>query len=485
MAIYYKSKYSGKEIDEKLDKVDEILISGNPTPIDYGDTTYSAVLKGEYQGNKNQAISQTSMAIGAGNIAGLKGWYYSAIDFTNKKITLSDKPTYILVGTTLVNGGWSSGTPNIKVGDKISIVNNSKYDYCGEVASISGNVIGLKDGLPFSSLVVDKGAASAVIAGNISDGYSIYIPDRPDAGIIDFGGGAFAEGGLGSKASNICAHAEGLTTHAYGQYSHAEGRETKSGYAAHAEGNSTRASGNASHAEGYNTEANAHQSHAEGWLTFVGEKARAGHAEGYNTYVGGTEKELVEGTDVSAGAYSHAEGNSTQAIGCNSHTEGLKTIATDSGAHAEGNSTRATGNASHAEGKFAIAEGYASHAEGLSTIAKGYASHAEGCNSQALASQSHAEGESCIANGQRSHAEGFNTKTNNQAEHACGKYNKSTQSTDTAQATAWSIGGGTSSVRSNLAEIKQNGDFFIKGIATSLQDYISSLETRIKTLEGK
>lgn len=54
------------------------------------------------------------MAVGAATTVGLKGWYYSNIDFTNKKITLSDKPTYILVGSTLLNGGWTSGTPNIK-----------------------------------------------------------------------------------------------------------------------------------------------------------------------------------------------------------------------------------------------------------------------------------------------------------------------------------------------------------------------------------
>ena len=179
----------------------DIKIQGGSgdSPIINGEANNSAILDGEYEDYKNRAISQTSMAVGAGTIAGLKGWYYSKIDFTNKKITLSDKPTYILVGTTLINGGWSSGTPNIKVGDKISLVNDSKYDYCGEVASVSGNVITLKESLSFTELTKDDGAMAAVMAGKFSDGYSIYLPDRPDAGIIDFGGG-------GRRARALLSH---------------------------------------------------------------------------------------------------------------------------------------------------------------------------------------------------------------------------------------------------------------------------------------
>lgn len=288
------------------------------SPFEKGDANNSAVLKGEYQGYKNKAISQTSMAIGAATTAGLKGWYYSAIDFTNKKITLSDKPTYILVGTTLINGGWSSGTPNIKVDDVISLVNNSKYDLCSKVTAVNGNVITV-DILPFTKLIIDEGASLAVLAGQFSDGYSVYIPERPDAGIIDFGGGAFSEGGQ-SMATNICAHAEGLQTHAYGQYSHAEGRKTKAGYAAHAEGKGSHAEGQYSHVEGENT-----------------------HAEGKD---------------------SHAEGCNTQAIGAHSHAEGNDTTAEKSCSHAEGYLTQAMGAYSHAEGSHTIAKNEAEHASG-------------------------------------------------------------------------------------------------------------------------
>ena len=328
------SEYAKKtEIPTKLSELEQDIEVGSNSPIIKGDAKNSAVLKGEYQGYENKAISQTSMAIGAATTAGLKGWYYSAIDFTNKKITLSDKPTYILVGTTLINGGWSSGAPNIKVDDVISLVNDSKYDLCSKVTAVSGNVITV-DSLPFTELVKDNGASVAVIAGQFSDGYSVYVPERPDAGLIDFGGGAFSEGSL-SKATNIASHAEGLQTHAYGQYSHTEGRETKAGYAAHAEGLET-------HAKGY-------YSHSEGTTSIA--EGNGSHAEGYGTQ--------------SKGNYSHSEGRTTKAIGANSHAEGRYSGAFAEGSHAEGFSTDASGLYSHAEGYETKARNQSEHACGI------------------------------------------------------------------------------------------------------------------------
>lgn len=387
-----------------------------------GEVENSAVLKGEYNRYSNKAISKTSMAVGAGTIAGLKGWYYSNIDFTNKKITLSDKQVVNRFGV-LSAGSWSLETLNIRRGDIISLVNDSKFDFCSKVTAIDGNVITV-DSLPFTSI------ASNGIFNNLDDN-SVYIPDRPDAGIIDFGGGALAEGGLGSKASNICAHAEGLTTHAYGQYSHAEGRETKAAYAAHAEGKSTTASGAMSHAEGSGTTASGWQSHAEGKDTIA--SGNISHAEGQET----------KATNNCA----HAEGVSTEATGIGSHSEGSNTKATTWQAHAEGNRTEASGNASHSEGYQTIAQGNHSHAEGYGTVASGIGSHAEGgyyisdenksvggnasgvgshaegCLSEASGIISHAEGYNTKANGENSHAEGCETKATGVSSHAEGGYN--------------------------------------------------------------
>jgi hypothetical protein len=111
------------------------------------------------------------------------------------------------------------------------------------------------------------------------------------------------------------------------------------------------------------------------------------------------------GTECTAnGNYSHAEGNTTEAIGDNSHSEGIdthaigeashaegdSTLASGINAHSEGSKTTAVGNYSHAEGRESTAFGDSSHAEN-SSIAIGYLSHTEG-SSTAIADYSHAEG---------------------------------------------------------------------------------------------
>lgn len=477
-----KSSAEGESIQKQIE--DLPIIKGE-------EAGNSAILKGETVVSgityKNRAISQTSMAVGAATTAGLKGWYYSAIDFTNKTITLSDKPTYILAGSTLIGGSWSSGTPNIKVNDVISLVNNSKYDLCSKVTAVNGNVVTV-DILPFTVLVRDNGAAAAVNARQFSDGYSLYIPERPDAGIIDFGGGAFSEGGQ-SKASNICAHAEGLQTHAYGQYSHAEGRENKAGYAAHAEGRQTSATGEQSHTEGRQTSASGNCSHAEGRNT--SSLGVDSHAEGRST--------------TATGDQSHAEGEQTKAIGLRSHAEGYTTNASGRHSHAEGEGKTeggavsllvgAHGRSSHTEGIATTtgeydeqnetwSKGDAAHAEGNLTIASGNHSHAEGSGTKASGWQAHSEGHNTLAKGNRSHAEGSGTEALNLGEHAQGSFNKSTESNDKSKATQFSIGIGTSATdRKNAVEVKANGDIYIIGVggfngidsdsALSLQEVIA------------
>lgn len=93
---------------------------------------------------------------------------------------------------------------------------------------------------------------------------------------------------------------------------------------------------------------------------------------------------------ISKGAYAHAEGYQTKAIGSESHAEGYQTKAIGSKSHAEGNGSLALGAASHAENSGAAcgddshAEGGGisfnekSHAEGSDTLAGGFASHVEG-----------------------------------------------------------------------------------------------------------
>jgi hypothetical protein len=68
--------------------------------------------------------------------------------------------------------------------------------------------------------------------------------------------------------------------------------------------------------------------------------------------------------NTAAGENSHAEGDSTQAIGLFSHAEGLGTIAYGGRSHAEGRDTLASGSYSHAEGYQTIALGDNQHVQG-------------------------------------------------------------------------------------------------------------------------
>lgn len=93
-----------------------------------------------------------------------------------------------------------------------------------------------------------------------------------------------------------------------------------------------------------------------------------------------------------SGAYSFAEGVSTNAIREGTHAEGNKTTASGEYAHAEGQGSHASELASHAEGKGTSAEGIASHAEGWATFAIGDYSHAEGRYTRAYGEFQHVQG---------------------------------------------------------------------------------------------
>lgn len=124
------------------------------------------------------------------------------------------------------------------------------------------------------------------------------------------------------------------------------------------------------------------------------------------------------------GRYSHAEGNSTQAINYDSHAEGYNTKAYGRASHTEGFKTEAV-YCAHAEGKQTRAFGLHSHTEGYLTEAKSSCAHAEGRETIASAYAAHAEGHSTQANGESSHAEGQTTFAEGKGSHAEGSFDKS------------------------------------------------------------
>lgn len=95
-----------------------------------------------------------------------------------------------------------------------------------------------------------------------------------------------------------------------------------------------------------------------------------------------------------------------------------------------------------------------------SAIASGLESYSLG--GVATGVNSFAVGRSAFAKGGYSDAIGYYTRATNTSEFAAGRYNVSTTSSDTAEATAFSVGNGTSDAkRSNLIEIKKNGDVYL------------------------
>ena len=459
-------------------------------PIVKGDVENSAVLKGDYEGYSNKAISQVSVAVGAASTSGLKGWYYNHVNFDSKQIFLTaTKPTGTIHKTSSIlfpdsrytDTSFESG---YEKGDILSIVFDSKYEDYATITDINGNVITL-DKLPFDSSKFNSTTHLSNIT-NIGqpDEFSVYCIKRQfndttkeltlskyNVGGVDFGGGALSEG-VQTYAVNIGAHAEGAQTVAKGQFSHAEGLRTQSNYAAHAEGINSIASGYGSHAEGSGSIANGESSHAEGYKTQA--IGKYSHTEGCESVAAGANSHAEGQASYANKNNSHAEGQKTIADGEASHSEGRETIASGNYSHAEGRATIASNNNAHAEGQETVASGHTSHAEGWKCIAgisdtaptvnssetKGNYTHAEGNGTWALGNSSHAEGKGTNAEGLASHAEGLGNKTQNLAEHAQGKYNVSTK-----DKTIHSVGIGTSDTkRKNAHEITTDGKHYILGI---------------------
>lgn len=164
------------------------------------------------------------------------------------------------------------------------------------------------------------------------------------------------------------------------------------------------------------------------------------------------------------GAYSTAEGYNPTASVAFSHAEGSETVASDIGSHAEGQKTTASGGYSHAEGCETEADGNYAHAEGQSTHATGDYSHAEGFTTYASGEHSHAEGMQTNASGVGSHASGYVTQALDY-QSTVGHFNKTSSATaSTSQGTgtgsAFVVGNGTPTGRSNAFRVNDNGQPF-------------------------
>lgn len=237
----------------------------------------------------NQEISEANFTYGKGNFVGLKGYYYSNIDFEAKTITLSTKQT--VADGNGIHVAW-------EVGDKVTIVNNSHYDRCSTITAINGNVITV-DSFPFTEVVV--------ILPDWDD-YVVFVPDKPEAGVVDLGRFAMAIGegiiatersaggtgrghiiqakyGFAVNRGNIIRAYAGFSSGCFNEieeealYASTDGIEnTATAPITHAGGSNSKATKDGADADGYKCEADGEWSLARNYKT----KATAPYAVSIN-----------------------------------------------------------------------------------------------------------------------------------------------------------------------------------------------------------
>lgn len=373
-----------------------------------------------------KALTAGTMAVGVNSIAGAMGFYWHSFDFTTTDSDGNVTPTIILstkqapkykytvpiIGTEKTANETSTWTTdaasvlaNWAVGDVISIVNDHKYANCSTIKTIdSTNGKITVDSLPFTESTAN---ADTVLSKNFDD-YTIYVPSRPTAGIVNLCFGSFALG-YNNKAAGSFATAIGYENIAGSDFAFVTGKENKGSYAsliggtgniatkanAFAAGNGNTIRGNSGAATGAKNTVNANYGTATGAHNTV--NGTYGFAEGDYCEANGSASHAMGIYSVASGAHSYAGGNTSVASSSNSYAMGLKATASGKQAHAQNNST--------------IASGQDSHAEGWATQSTSYQTHAEGAQTRAMGMRSHAEGYNTIVLGTNSHVEGYSTKT--------------------------------------------------------------------------
>lgn len=158
-------------------------ITNAPDSTAFGQDNYTYGSNSIVGGKGSRTYSKNTLAFGAGAIAGIKGFYWSKIDTTNKKIELTTK---------VENYGFEQDSNHnfqIKnlwaVGDIISIHDGYQtYTNCSKITAMSGKTITV-DSLPFT-------ATTNQIYDDISR--AVYVCAKPSNGEVDFGYNSMAFG---------------------------------------------------------------------------------------------------------------------------------------------------------------------------------------------------------------------------------------------------------------------------------------------------
>lgn len=349
----------------------------------------------------NLAVSQSSIALGEGSIAGSLGYYFDYIygyteDGVKKgKVKLCKTQPDTISISLQTNGqvfdndsNKSFEVPGYDVGNKINIDCGNHYKAFGEIVSIENNVITfIGDVEKFSNDMVAKVESGVAVGGGSGDtgnvfamkepGYDDYtfsVVEHPDVGVVEVAKNAVAIG-VSAKASAVGAYSEGRDTQTIGNYGHTEGRDTVAGYCAHAQNRNTRALGNNSSASGSDTEATGAAANSRGRMTeakgdYSDAQGKKTVAEGESAFSGGVET-------YAKGDGSVSFGRKTEALADYSVALNIGTVANGTGATALGWGDLEKGTRTIANGRGALATGIETKADaegamtaGIGTIAK-------------------------------------------------------------------------------------------------------------------
>ena len=162
----------------------------------------------------NRVVAPDSVVGGSNSVAGCRGFYISAIDFTNKRVYLSDVP----VSTPVIGEGsvdLSFVTPEYDIGDDIGIMFTSHCLYTATIAKVENNVVTYDGDLGFDeSRVID-----------VSSGYEFFVLQHPEIGSASFTRASFGFGDM-VRAIGYCCVAFGQRLFA-GNFTGLFGRNNK------------------------------------------------------------------------------------------------------------------------------------------------------------------------------------------------------------------------------------------------------------------
>lgn len=447
-----------KAAAEEAERLANIVKQGNGENSVVLNDLKNNLAEGQYSvaiGDNATALTDHSTAMGYNVTAGQKGYYFSHLDTTNKRIKLSlIKPEPPIITTDFVADSTFIA-PSWEVGDELSMIPKTTEElrthlhFKATITNIENDIITYDGNFGVNSLYTD-----AWDGGN-----TVFVPSKPNVGEVIIGtmAMAFSQDSIASGENSLSL---GYNNISAGAHSVTIGRNNKTGYAAVAAGSSNVASGVSSVALGEDGKASGNAAITLGNSNTASGKASV--AGGIDS-VSGNEGAVALGIGAEAnGKGSFAVGYQSKAQAAYTQAEGYITQALGSMSHAEGNQTvaEATANYSHVEGNRNHTVGENSHAEGYKTYANGSSSHSEGNNTQAGGLGGHTEGISTTTSADGAHAEGYYTSAKSKNQHVQGKFNIP----DAANKYAHIVGNGTADdSRSNAHTLDWEGNAWFKG----------------------